>query len=402
MDALALNPYSKHKLEARAQQIQSVLEKAKALGTWPPLLRYLTSAVFVAGSYLVCQTSDAVASYPLFMFMPAIILASFIFGRRVGYFATLLSAVVVLVLFMDFRFPLSSPEAGKVIAAAAFTFVGLFTAYSIEALRVTIDVLAENARLKQEKRGLEQELFHAQKMEAVGRAISILAHDFKNILSPIMSIVYILRKRFPQMHEDVTESLGVLEQVHRNGIKLADDIRSFGRKEQADCTPVDLNRALRDSLFALRRGLKKPVSLELRLLDGAPPIYVDPALLQRALANIVDNAEDAMPDGGIITIGTSVAMLDGIEYCAAGRCAVGEYVCLTVKDNGTGMPPDVRARMFEPFFTTKPTGQGTGLGMAMVADFARHAQGCVTVDSDTHRGTTVTLFLPPYRAAEAA
>lgn len=254
-------------------------------------------------------------------------------------------------------------------------------------------MLAENAALREQKRELEHELVHAQKMEAVGRAKSILAHDFKNVLTPVMTGVHVLRKKLPP-GDDLAELLDVLDKACQHGTRLADDIRSFGRKERADCLAVSMNRALDEALPAVRQSLRPGVSLKLDLANGLPDARLDPALFERALANLIDNAADAMPAGGTIAIATSLRRLPATDFPGFGRCAAGDYLCLTVTDTGTGMPPDVKARIFEPFYTTKPSGQGTGLGMAMVADFVRHAQGWVAVDSQPGEGTAIRLLLP--------
>src|SRR5690606_5696438 len=208
------------------------------------------------------------------------------------------------------------------------------------------------------------------------------------------SAVHVLRKRLPPGNNDLAELLDVLDKACQHGTRLADDIRSFGRKERADCMAVSVNRALDEVLPAIRQSLRPTVSLHLDLADGLPEAWLDPALFERALANIVDNAADAMRAGGTISITTSLRHLPATDFPGFGRCPAGDYLCLAVTDTGTGMPPDVQARIFEPFYTTKPSGQGTGLGMPMVADFVRHAQGWVAVDSQPGAGTTIRLFLP--------
>ena len=388
-------------LETHARQVKALLERSRAFSDWSLGLRYGVSALLVGISLLVCLALDGVSSYPLFAFMPPIIVASFLFGRRTGYFAAVLSAVLAFSFLMSPEFHLLPLEVGKIVAVTAFTLVGLVTAYVIEAVRVAIDVLAETAELREEKRGLEKELFHAQKMEAMGRANSILAHDFKNILTPVMTSVYVLRDRLAG-DDEATELLDVLDSACRYGTRLADDVRAFGRRAQAECVAVNLSAALQEARPVFLRSIPAAVSLELHLDDGVPEAWLDPALLERALANLIDNAADAMPDGGAITIRTSVERLAAMDFCGFGRCTPGDYVCLAVTDTGIGIPPEVQARIFEPFFTTKPCGQGTGLGMAMVADFVRHAQGCVGVDSRPGSGTTVRLFLPAAAPAAAS
>ena len=381
-------------LENRARQARGLLAKSRAVGGWRAGLRYGATALLVGLSLLTCLLLEPVASYPLFAFTPPVIVASFLFGRKAGYFAAVLGAIVAANFLISFDSIPVPGEASKLVAIGAFVLLGLVTAYAIETIRVAIDVLADIAELREENRGLEKELFQAQKLEAMGRANSILAHDFKNILTPVMSSVYVLRERLAG-DDEAKALLDVLDGACRYGTRLADDIRAFGRREQAECVAVDLNAALQEALPVFVQGLPPGIHTDLRLQDGLPAACLDPALLERALANIIDNAADAMPDGGTLTISTGVERLDTLDcFCGFGRCASGDYLCLAVTDTGTGIRPEVQARIFEPFFTTKPSGQGTGLGMAMVADFVRHAQGFVEVQSQPGSGTTVRLFLP--------
>jgi CheY-like chemotaxis protein len=144
----------------------------------------------------------------------------------------------------------------------------------------------------------------------------------------------------------------------------------------------------------LRRTLGERIDFQLALAADPWPTMCDPNQLESAILNLVINARDAMPDGGRLILETRNAHVDGTGR--PGRNA-GEYVCISVADNGTGMSADTTAKAFEPFFTTKPIGQGTGLGLSMIYGFVRQSGGFVEIDSELGRGTTVLLYLPRFR-----
>jgi signal transduction histidine kinase len=155
------------------------------------------------------------------------------------------------------------------------------------------------------------------------------------------------------------------------------------------------------TIGALREMLERVIREDITLtfdLDGKAEVLIDPNDLEQAVFNLVINARDALPDGGAIHVGISQATLDASAIPSDAAARPGDYVRLSVRDNGTGMTPEIVARLFEPFFTTKEVGVGTGLGLPFVHGIARHAGGFVTIDTAPGQGTTVSVLVPVARA----
>jgi CheY-like chemotaxis protein len=169
---------------------------------------------------------------------------------------------------------------------------------------------------------------------------------------------------------------------------------SFARRQTLDAKPNHPNRLISDLVDQLIKNVIGPqIEQRLELAENAWLVLCDPNQLESALLNLCINARDAMPDGGSMTITTANVVLDTI---GASRLDLppGEYVSITVRDTGVGMPPEVIAHVFEPFFTTKPLGVGTGLGLSMVYGFARQSGGQVTIDTEVGKGATIGVYLP--------
>lgn len=258
-------------------------------------------------------------------------------------------------------------------------------------LDITDRKLAEEDRLR-----LEANLRHAQKMEAVGTLATGIAHDFNNLLTAISGYTELAKGDLPSDHP-ARESLDVVSTVVRDAGGIANALLTFSRKTTTGRSCVDLVKVVKDSLKLLRRIL--PAGVELRdSLKSSDPIHVlaDVGQMHQVLMNLITNAKDAMPDGGVITVG--LRETDGP--------AGGKGVAVTVEDNGCGMSPDVAARVFDPFFTTKPRGRGTGLGMAMVHGIIKEHEGQIDIQSETGKGTRITIRLavcgPPQPSANGA
>jgi PAS domain S-box-containing protein len=236
---------------------------------------------------------------------------------------------------------------------------------------------------------------HAQKMEALGQLTGGIAHDFNNLLMIVSGYAQILQRRLSEAKD--TQAVQAIRAAANRGEKLTRQLLAFSRRQQLMPVVVDLRQridAVRDMLVPSLRG---NIQLICDIEDKIWPVEVDLGELELALVNIAVNARDAMPDGGTITLSARNVVLK--PGSAAGTLE-GEFVALAIIDTGSGMAPDVLARVFEPFFTTKPVGKGTGLGLSQVHGFANQSGGAVTVSSEPGRGTVVTIYLP--RSAHAA
>jgi PAS domain S-box-containing protein len=248
--------------------------------------------------------------------------------------------------------------------------------------------------LKRANESLEQTreaLFRAQKMEAVGQLTGGIAHDFNNILSVILGNVDLLGVQFKKNRE-AQETIDTIRRATMHGKDLTGHLLAFSRRRQLNPQPVDVNVLVADIIRLLGRTLGGSVRVATHTSADAGIALADPSALEAAVLNVALNARDAMPDGGTLTISTS--RVDVTQAPATDDdLKPGSYAMLTLQDTGTGMPPEVAAKVFEPFFTTKG-GRGTGLGLSMVYGFAKQSGGTVTIDSTPGKGTTVSIVLP--------
>ena len=240
----------------------------------------------------------------------------------------------------------------------------------------------------------EEALRQSQKMEAVGQLTGGLAHDFNNLLTGISGSLEMIKLRLTQGRgADVDRYADAAQGAARRAAALTHRLLAFSRRQTLDPRPTDANALIADMEELVRRTVGPSVIVQTSLAPDLSSTLVDPSQLENALLNLCINARDAMPDGGRIMIETHDRDIDA----RAGRerdIEPGAYVCLSVSDTGTGMPPAVIAKAFEPFFTTKPIGSGTGLGLSMIYGFARQSGGQVRIHSALDQGTTVTIYLP--------
>jgi PAS domain S-box-containing protein len=242
-----------------------------------------------------------------------------------------------------------------------------------------------------EKAKAEADLMHAQRMEAVGRLTGGVAHDFNNLLTVVIGALDIML-RSPNDAAKRQKLGEAALAAARRGEGLTHQLLAFSRRQALRPEAADLNAQIRESEPLLRRAVGEAVEFRLKLRRGGARVSVDPSQFEAALLNLVVNARDALGDKGRITVQTQSCSVEAGEVT---DLAAGDYVCVTVSDNGSGMPPEVIARVFEPFFTTKAVGKGTGLGLSQVYGFARQSGGAAHIASTVGRGTTIKLYLPP-------
>ncbi|NCE90639.1 ATP-binding protein [Pseudomonas sp. L13] len=243
----------------------------------------------------------------------------------------------------------------------------------------------------------EEALRQSQKMEAVGQLTGGIAHDFNNMLTGIIGSLELLRRRVARGKLDDLDSLIDLGVTSANrAASLTHRLLAFSRRQSLDSKPVQINQLVTAMGELLQRSINESISLNMRLSDALWTAEADPNQLESALLNLVINARDAMPTGGTLTVETTNRHLDSVFTAAYGTLTPGDYVELSVSDNGCGIPQHLMGRVFDPFFTTKPIGQGTGLGLSMIYGFARQSRGHVTIHSEVNKGTTVSLFLPRF------
>jgi signal transduction histidine kinase/CheY-like chemotaxis protein len=244
-----------------------------------------------------------------------------------------------------------------------------------------------------EHRRMEQQLIQSQRMEAIGNLAGGIAHDFNNLLTGIIGYLGFVQRRLPAdtvVRDDLTQ----IDRAARRAAALTSQLLSYARRQMVVPTIVDLNATVAALEPMLRRLVGEDIEIVTELDDALGPTRVDPGQLEQVLLNLVANARDAMPSGGSLRIETRNTVLGEETARRYPESRPGDYVAIVVSDDGTGMPPEVKARIFEPFFTTKPPGSGTGLGLAMCYGIVKQADGHIEVESEPGQGSTFTVLLP--------
>jgi two-component system, cell cycle sensor histidine kinase and response regulator CckA len=241
---------------------------------------------------------------------------------------------------------------------------------------------------------LESQLRQAQKMEAVGQLAGGIAHDFNNMLAVMRGNADLLLLDADQFSASALECLGHIISASNRAANLTRQLLIFSRKQAMQSQPVALNDLIRNLAKMLKRTIREDIRLECVYADPLPFIQADSGMLEQVLLNLVVNARDAMPHGGQLHITTEKLSLDAAHAQANPEARAGEFVCLSVSDNGMGITPEHLPRVFEPFFTTKEPDKGTGLGLATVYGIVKQHQGWIELTSQVGAGTRFNIFLP--------
>jgi len=250
-----------------------------------------------------------------------------------------------------------------------------------------------------ERKQLEIQLSHAQKMEAVGRLAGGIAHDFNNILTAIKTYSQLLRDGLPPDDARAIDAREIQKSADRAS-SLTRQLLAFSRKQLLQPRVIDLNDTVAEMERMLVRLIGEDVELMIRLAPESCWVRADPGQVEQVLMNLAVNARDAMPDGGVLLIETENMVRTGHELDDGLELPPGSYVSLSVRDTGVGMSTETLAHVFEPFFTTKGLGHGTGLGLATVYGIVKQSDGDVCVRSTPGRGTTVDIRLPRLEVGE--
>jgi PAS domain S-box-containing protein len=245
----------------------------------------------------------------------------------------------------------------------------------------------------------EDELRHAQKMEAVGRLAGGIAHDFNNLLTGILGYADLILEGLPPGARIRNDVEGI-RKAGRSAAALTRELLAFSRKQVVQPVVLDLNEVVRETEGLLRRLIGADTLLVLQLGENVKSVKADRSQIEQVLLNLAANARDAMPEGGTLTIRTDNASSDETGWRHDVTLA-GPHVILAVSDTGHGMTSEVRSHIFEPFYTTKEQGKGTGLGLATVYGIVTQAGGNIIVDSEPGHGSTLIVCLPAVEATVA-
>jgi PAS domain S-box-containing protein len=251
-----------------------------------------------------------------------------------------------------------------------------------------------------ERHELEEKLRQSQKMDAFGQLAGGVAHDFNNMLQVINGYAAMLHNELPPGDPKI-ELVDEIRQAGKRSATLTRQLLAFARQEVVAPRVLDPSAAAADTVGMLRRLIGEDVRLVTDLGPGVWPVLIDPGQLEQVLLNLAVNARDAMADGGTLTVTARNERVTDAAAADHADARPGPYAVLSLADTGTGMPPEVLARVFEPFFTTKEVGKGTGLGLATVYGIVRQAGGHVRARSRVGEGSTFEVFLPRTRESKS-
>ncbi len=252
-----------------------------------------------------------------------------------------------------------------------------------------------------ERKELEAQLLHSQRLEAVGTLASGVAHDLNNILTPMLMATGILRAKLADPHD--RELVSMLDDGGKRGAAIVKQLLAFSRNLVADREPVDLERLLGEMVQLMQSTFPKEIHVvgATAAVAGQSMVEAEPNQLHQVLMNLCLNARDAMPWGGTLTLGLERIDLPPHAGATDGSVDGGPYLALSVTDTGQGIPPEIIDRIFDPFFTTKPIGKGTGLGLASVHGIVKAHNGFVRVESQVGHGTIFRVYLPAAKGGHA-
>ncbi|MHB8521283.1 MAG: PAS domain-containing hybrid sensor histidine kinase/response regulator [Limisphaerales bacterium] len=247
-----------------------------------------------------------------------------------------------------------------------------------------------------ERRNLETQLWHSQRMDSIGQLAGGIAHDFNNILTVIQGHACLLGKE-PDLRPELANSARHITEAAECASNLTRQLLTFSRRQLMQPRSLDLNNVVGNMTRMLNPILGEDIALRVGGSPNLPPIHADGGMLEQILLNLAVNARDAMPRGGQLIINTEVRSIDAAYAQQNREAAVGEFVCLSVRDTGCGIAQENLPHIFEPFFSTKDVGKGTGLGLATVYGIVKQHQGWIEVASELGRGTLFRIFLPARR-----
>jgi PAS domain S-box-containing protein len=260
-------------------------------------------------------------------------------------------------------------------------------------------VLAINTDITERKK-MEAQFLRAQRMESIGTLAGGIAHDLNNILAPIMMSIELLKETSSD-----PQSTKILETIEVSALRGADIVRqvlSFARGMEGERIEVQPKHLLKDLESIIKNTFPKDIRLQFSIPNDTWTILGDPTQVQQILLNLCVNARDAMPHGGILSVGVENCVLDE-QYAAMNlQAKPGRYVTISVTDSGTGMPPGVIDKIFDPFFTTKELSKGTGLGLSTVLGIVKSHEGIINVYSEPGKGTTFRVYLPAMELSSKA
>lgn len=250
-----------------------------------------------------------------------------------------------------------------------------------------------------EKKKMEAKILHAQRIDSIGNLAGGVAHDFNNILTSILGSTTIMKRKMKK-NDPWFRFVDIIETAAKRGAGFTRQLLTFARKSNVQFRPVVLNDIIEETLHLFEHSIDKTISVKKILTNDVCLINGDDGQIQQSLLNLLINARDAMPEGGIITVQSEKINFDARLDSAIAESRTGAYVAVSVTDHGVGMDRQIQQRIFEPFFTTKDQGKGTGLGLAVVYGVINAHNGFITVQSEPGLGSQFTLYFPLLKETE--
>jgi len=328
---------------------------------------------------------------------------SSIIGKKLG---TIFSGIFLLInlsmvtIFHDTRLYQAHYQNEFLTVYFVVLFLILVLALIVESVRDRTQQRLFEANKRKEL--TEEQLHQSQRLESIGQLASGVAHEFNNILFIISGYAGLLQKRLGKSNEEEASFATKIQDISLRAADLTAKLLNFAQKGKSALAPIDINEQIRDTIEMLRHTIDRKIDLVTNLHADPCFIMADRTQMENVLINLSINARDAMPDGGVIEIGTVIT--SGAETNFSPTCTIqkgqGRYLQLTITDNGTGMDASVLEKVFDPFFTTKEPGKGTGLGLSSVYGIVQSHGGCIEVESVEGKGTSFRLLFPVVSAPE--
>jgi two-component system, cell cycle sensor histidine kinase and response regulator CckA len=276
---------------------------------------------------------------------------------------------------------------------------------SLETLQALADHCGgalDRIRTEEALSSAREQLRQSQKLEAIGQLAGGIAHDFNNLLTVIGGNVDLARMNTEGLPDAVTDCLDQISAAGTRAANLTRQLLAFSRKQMMQSQSVDLDGVIMNLSKMLKRLIGEDVELNCHYTPGLPRVQADVGMVEQVLVNLAVNARDAMPDGGQLVVSTEEVTFEATPVPSHPEARAGNFVCLTVKDTGTGIRPEVLPRIFDPFFTTKDVGKGTGLGLATVYGIVKQHQGWIEVSSQVGLGAAFKIHLPALQCVRPA
>ncbi len=259
-------------------------------------------------------------------------------------------------------------------------------------LRTSIEMAMYRAKMKKEVEKLEMQLRQSEKLKAIGNMAGGIAHDFNNILTVILGYVSLIDEKL-YLNENIESDVEGIRTAALRANSLTKHLLAFSRKQVLNPEYVKINIIIENISRMVSRLIPENIVLNIISESESQIVFIDQAQIEQVLLNLVLNAKDAMPDGGNLTIKSKVLNLQQDLHVTTGTIPQGTYICILVKDNGTGITPDDFTHIFDPFFTTKPLHKGTGLGLATVYGIIEQSGGFIDVQTEPGTGTLFKIYL---------